>query len=97
MRLGALSLPHLTGHGLDQLVPRLLELLDALVLEHDEHVVEALAASGRRRDDQRVYVGFQGDWLGDASVADTPWVKARQDQLETEVRRIWAGSDAAMA
>jgi len=25
----------------------------------------------------------------------SPWVKARQDQLETEVRRIWSASDAA--
>ena len=38
--------------------------------------------------------------LGHSSVKVTerhysPWVKARQDQLETEVRRIWAGPDAA--
>jgi integrase len=25
----------------------------------------------------------------------SPWVKARQDQLETEVRRIWSMADAA--
>ena len=27
--------------------------------------LEALEATGRRREDQRVFVGFQGDWLGD--------------------------------
>lgn len=27
----------------------------------------------------------------------SPWVKARQDQLETEVRRIWATPDTATA
>ena len=40
--------------------------------------------------------------LGHSSIKVTerhysPWVKARQDQLETEVRRIWTSSDAAMA
>ena len=25
----------------------------------------------------------------------SPWVKARQDQLETEVRRIWSTADTA--
>ena len=38
--------------------------------------------------------------LGHSSIKVTechysPWVKARQDQLETEVRRIWATPDAA--
>ncbi len=32
--------------------------------------LESLAASGRRREDQRVIVGFQGDWLSDESIAD---------------------------
>ena len=36
--------------------------------------LEALAASGRRREDQRLYVGFQGDWLGDADIAREPVV-----------------------
>ncbi len=36
--------------------------------------------------------------LGHSSIKVTerhysPWVKARQDQLETEVRRIWTGRD----
>ena len=29
--------------------------------------LESLEAAGRRREDQRVLVGFQGDWLGDES------------------------------
>jgi integrase len=38
--------------------------------------------------------------LGHSSIKVTerhysPWVKARQDQLETEVRRIWNAPDAA--
>lgn len=38
--------------------------------------LESLAASGRRREDQRVIVGFEGDWLADESIADSPWVTA---------------------
>ena len=30
--------------------------------------LEALEASGRRREDQQVLVGFQGDWLGDETI-----------------------------
>ena len=37
--------------------------------------LEALEANGRRRDDQRVYVGFQGDWLGDARIAESEWCR----------------------
>jgi alkanesulfonate monooxygenase SsuD/methylene tetrahydromethanopterin reductase-like flavin-dependent oxidoreductase (luciferase family) len=37
--------------------------------------LEALAATGRSRASQRVLVGFQGDWLGDADVAETEWVR----------------------
>jgi coenzyme F420-dependent glucose-6-phosphate dehydrogenase len=33
--------------------------------------LEALEASGKRREDQRVLVGYQGDWLCDASIAET--------------------------
>ena len=36
--------------------------------------LESLAAAGRRREDQLVLVGFQGDWLGDESVRDTGWI-----------------------
>jgi alkanesulfonate monooxygenase SsuD/methylene tetrahydromethanopterin reductase-like flavin-dependent oxidoreductase (luciferase family) len=55
--------------------------------------LESLAASGRRREDQQVFVGFQGDWLGDESIADSPWV--------TEPRDAWArwqgaGADGAI-
>lgn len=37
--------------------------------------LEALEASGRRREDQQVIVGFQGDWLGDADIAESPWCR----------------------
>ncbi|HEV7809165.1 MAG TPA: LLM class flavin-dependent oxidoreductase [Candidatus Limnocylindrales bacterium] len=37
--------------------------------------LEALEAAGRRREDQRVYAGFQGYWLGDESVAETEWCR----------------------
>jgi alkanesulfonate monooxygenase SsuD/methylene tetrahydromethanopterin reductase-like flavin-dependent oxidoreductase (luciferase family) len=55
--------------------------------------LETLEAEGRRREDQQVLVGFQGDWLGEQSVADSPWV--------TEPRDAWdrwhaAGADGAI-
>jgi alkanesulfonate monooxygenase SsuD/methylene tetrahydromethanopterin reductase-like flavin-dependent oxidoreductase (luciferase family) len=55
--------------------------------------LEAVEASGRRREDQLVLVGFQGDWLGDASIADTGWVKA-----PGETWQEWheAGADGAI-
>ena len=37
--------------------------------------LEALATAGRRRDEQRVLVGFQGEWLGDADLAETEWIR----------------------
>ena len=52
--------------------------------------LESLAASGRRREDQRVIVGFQGDWLGDEPIADSPWVHAPR---ETWQRWRAAGAD----
>ncbi|MFL5779190.1 MAG: LLM class flavin-dependent oxidoreductase [Chloroflexota bacterium] len=55
--------------------------------------LESLEANGRRREDQRVLVGFQGDWLGEASVADTPWVQAPR---ETWARWREAGADGAI-
>ena len=61
--------------------------------QHLPLYLEALAASGRRREDQRVYVGFQGDWLGDASVADTPWVMAPHEAWQ---RWREAGADGAI-
>jgi alkanesulfonate monooxygenase SsuD/methylene tetrahydromethanopterin reductase-like flavin-dependent oxidoreductase (luciferase family) len=55
--------------------------------------LESLAASGRRREDQRVIVGFQGDWLSDESIADSPWVTA---PTETWERWRAAGADGAI-
>ncbi|GAC1668432.1 MAG: hypothetical protein NVS9B8_10800 [Candidatus Limnocylindrales bacterium] len=37
--------------------------------------LEALEAAGRQRNEQRVLVGFQGDWLGEADIAQTEWVR----------------------
>ena len=55
--------------------------------------LEALEAHGRQRADQLVLVGFQGDWLGDESVADTEWVRE-----PTAARERWraAGADGAI-
>jgi alkanesulfonate monooxygenase SsuD/methylene tetrahydromethanopterin reductase-like flavin-dependent oxidoreductase (luciferase family) len=55
--------------------------------------LEALEASGRRREDQRLYAGFQGDWLGDQSIADSPWI--REPRAEWERWRE-AGADGAI-
>ena len=55
--------------------------------------LETLASEGRRREDQRVIVGFQGDWLGDESVADTEWVGAPRDAW---ARWHAAGADGAI-
>ena len=55
--------------------------------------LEALDASGKRREDQLVLVGFQGDWLGDASLADTGWVRAPGETWE---RWHEAGADGAI-
>ncbi len=51
--------------------------------------LEALEASGRRREDQRVLVGFQGEWLGEADITETEWVR--------EPRAAWARWQAAGA
>jgi alkanesulfonate monooxygenase SsuD/methylene tetrahydromethanopterin reductase-like flavin-dependent oxidoreductase (luciferase family) len=53
----------------------------------------ALAEAGRRREDQLVLVGFQGDWLGEASVRDTGWIDAPR---ETWQRWSEAGADGAI-
>ena len=55
--------------------------------------LESLAASGRQREDQRVIVGFQGDWLSDESIVGSPWVTAPRDTWES-----WraAGADGAI-
>jgi alkanesulfonate monooxygenase SsuD/methylene tetrahydromethanopterin reductase-like flavin-dependent oxidoreductase (luciferase family) len=55
--------------------------------------LESLEAAGRRREDQRVIVGFQGDWLGDESIEASPWVEAPR---ETWQRWQAAGADGAI-
>jgi alkanesulfonate monooxygenase SsuD/methylene tetrahydromethanopterin reductase-like flavin-dependent oxidoreductase (luciferase family) len=55
--------------------------------------LESLAASGRRRADQRVIVGFQGDWLSDESMAGSAWVTAPRETWE---RWQAAGADGAI-
>ncbi len=55
--------------------------------------LESLEAAGRRREDQRVIVGFQGEWLSDESVADSPWSIAPR---ETWARWQAAGADGAI-
>ncbi len=37
--------------------------------------LEALDAAGRRREDQTIFAGFQGDWLGDADVGESEWCR----------------------
>ncbi|HET7495099.1 MAG TPA: LLM class flavin-dependent oxidoreductase [Candidatus Limnocylindrales bacterium] len=55
--------------------------------------LESLEAAGRSRADQTVIVGFQGDWLADGTVVDSPWVTAPRETWEH-----WrsAGADAAI-
>ena len=55
--------------------------------------LESLAATGRRRPDQLVIVGFQGDWLSDERIADSPWASAPR---ETWARWREAGADGAI-
>ena len=55
--------------------------------------LESLEAAGRRREDQRVLVGFQGDWLSDESIDASPWVQAPR---ETWQRWQSAGADGAI-
>lgn len=55
--------------------------------------LESLEAHGKRREDQLVYVGFQGDWLSDERIADGPW--AGEPRAEWERWRA-AGADGAI-
>jgi len=55
--------------------------------------LESLEASGRRRSDQTVLVGFQGEWLGDASIRDSPWIEAPRVTWD---RWRSAGADGAI-
>jgi alkanesulfonate monooxygenase SsuD/methylene tetrahydromethanopterin reductase-like flavin-dependent oxidoreductase (luciferase family) len=55
--------------------------------------LEALDAAGRRRENQLVLVGFQGDWLGDESFRDSPWF---HDPRGSWARWQEAGADGAI-
>jgi alkanesulfonate monooxygenase SsuD/methylene tetrahydromethanopterin reductase-like flavin-dependent oxidoreductase (luciferase family) len=44
--------------------------------------LDALAEAGRRREDQVVIAGFQGQWLSDERLADSPWVTAPRETWE---------------
>jgi hypothetical protein len=55
--------------------------------------LEALEAQGGHRDDQLVLCGFQGDWLGEADVAETEWVREPRAARE---RWAEAGADGAI-
>lgn len=55
--------------------------------------LESLEASGRRRADQRLIVGFQGDWLSDERIVESPWVQAPR---ETWARWQAAGADSVI-
>ena len=56
--------------------------------------LEALEASGRRRADQQVHVAFEdGNWLGDAKIAESLWC---QDPRGAWQRWSEAGADGAI-
>ena len=55
--------------------------------------LESLAEAGKDRADQLVLVGFQDDWLGDAAVADTEWVR---EPAAARERWAAAGADGAI-
>ncbi len=55
--------------------------------------LEAVEASGKRREDQLVLVGFQGDWLGEADIRESPWVREPKAAWE---RWREAGADGAI-
>lgn len=47
--------------------------------EHLPVYLEALQEAGRRRADQLVLAGFQGQWLSDEILAESPWVTAPRE------------------
>lgn len=55
--------------------------------------LETLEAAGKRRADQHVIVGFQGDWLSDELIEDSDWVRAPRDAWD---RWHAAGADGAI-
>lgn len=50
--------------------------------EHLPVYLEALDEAGRRRADQIVIAGFQGQWLSDERLANSPWVTAPRETWE---------------
>ena len=61
--------------------------------QHLPLYLESLEAAGKRREDQTVLVGFQGDWLADSDIRDTPWIEAPRETWE---RWHEAGADGAI-
>ncbi len=61
--------------------------------QHLPLYLESLEASGKRREDQTVLVGFQGDWLAEESIRETPWIRAPRETWE---RWRGAGADGAI-
>jgi len=61
--------------------------------QHLPLYLESLEASGKRREDQTVLVGFQGEWLSDESIRETPWIEAPRETWE---RWRAAGADGAI-
>jgi alkanesulfonate monooxygenase SsuD/methylene tetrahydromethanopterin reductase-like flavin-dependent oxidoreductase (luciferase family) len=55
--------------------------------------LEALEEAGRRREDQLVIAGFQGQWLSDERLSDNPWVTAPRETWEHWNER---GADGAI-
>ena len=55
--------------------------------------LEALAEAGKDRRDQLVLVGFQGDWLGDADLAESEWIR---EPAAARARWAEAGADGAI-
>jgi alkanesulfonate monooxygenase SsuD/methylene tetrahydromethanopterin reductase-like flavin-dependent oxidoreductase (luciferase family) len=55
--------------------------------------LDALSAAGRRREDQLVLVGFQGEWLSDESIRDSAWVHDPRGEWD---RWRDAGADGAI-
>ena len=55
--------------------------------------LEALEATGRRRSDQLVLVGFQGDWLADSDISETEWIR---EPAAARERWAAAGADGAI-
>jgi alkanesulfonate monooxygenase SsuD/methylene tetrahydromethanopterin reductase-like flavin-dependent oxidoreductase (luciferase family) len=44
--------------------------------------LEALDEAGRKREDQVIIAGFQGEWLSDERLVDTPWISAPRETWE---------------